>query len=95
MHEDKKENTNNAKLLLRLGDPPGRPVTCSDFAPLAVAGSTPGTADGNGGVDLVRGFARYQLSEWPFHLVLHRLPHSASDTPAVSDGHAWPFGCSI
>lgn len=84
MHVDRKESTNNAKLLLQLGDPPGWPVTCSDLAPLAVAGSTPSIADGNGGVDLVQGFTRRQLSEWPFQPVLHRLPHSASDAPAVA-----------
>lgn len=67
MHVDRKESTNNAKLLLQLGDPPGWPVTCSDLAPLAVAGSTASIADGNGGVDLVQDFARRELSEWPFH----------------------------
>lgn len=90
-----KESTNNAKLLLQLGDTSEWPVTCSDLAPLAVAGSIPSTADGNGDVDLIQGFARYQLSEWPFQLVLRWLPHSALDTPAVSDGHVWLFGCSI
>lgn len=82
MHVDRKESTKNAKL--QLGDPPGWPVTCSDLAPLAVAGSTPSITDGNGSVDLVQDFARRELSEWSFHPVLHRLSHSALDAPAVA-----------
>lgn len=80
---DRKESTNNAKLLLQLGDPPGWPVTCSDLAPLAVAGSTPASLMGM----VVWTWSKILpgvSSQSGLSTVFHRLSHSASDTPAVA-----------
>lgn len=80
MHVGKKESTNNAKLLLQLGDPPGWPVTYSDLAPLAVVGSTPSIADGNGGIGSQSGLST--LSSTGFHTQPRTCQHSKGQAPA-------------
>lgn len=79
MHVGKKESTNNAKLLLQLGDPPGWPVTCSDLAPLAVVGSTPSIADGNGGIGSQSGLSTLSTG---FHTQPQTRQHSKGQAPA-------------
>lgn len=96
MHVGEKESTDNAKLLPQPGDPPGQCRTYSDSAPLGVVGQQPQRRRlKNRGGDSASGLTRCPLTARPCHPVLCRLPRSASDAPAVSDGHMWPLGYSI